>query len=104
MIEFSSPLQLAYSRPKYQSIRICYDVLVVVDIVSSALFSIQRQYKMLTKIFRKFAIVHMIILNLTMLWTTITIRHLSLITRFDAKPLTAEVDLANSSAIDVCPS
>ncbi len=79
---------------------VCYDVLVVVDIVGSALFSIRLQYKMRTKTFWKFAIVHMIILNLTTLWTTIPILHLSL----DKSSLATEVDLANSSIIDVCPS
>ncbi len=83
---------------------VCYDVLVVVDIVGSTLFSIQPQYKMRTETFRKFAIVHMIILNLTTPWITILILHLSLITRFDTSPLTTKVNLANSSTIDVCPS
>ncbi len=62
------------------------------------------QYEMLTKTFCMFAIVHMIILNLTTLWTTIPILHLSWKTRFDMSPLATEVDLVNSSAIDVCPS
>ncbi|KAK0229708.1 hypothetical protein EDD85DRAFT_956802 [Armillaria nabsnona] len=91
LVDKNQPAKLADSRPKYQPIMICDDVPVVVDI-------------MRTKTFWKFTMVHMIILNLMTLWTTIPILHLSRITCFDTSPLATKVDLANSSAIDVCPS